>query len=106
MRTLEIKVLELVDDIAYLNCGLENAAKSYKIIAAKVYHFLLKKCDILSTVSRTFSSTISVKGEDHNIDIQFKYLGDIFNIRGDNATMIKDRVGKAVDTTNETNFFL
>ena len=44
---------------------------------------------------------MSCKGEDLKVVTQFKYLGDILNSRGDNSEMIKDRVGKAVGTTNE-----
>ena len=40
-------------------------------------------------------------GEDLKVVTQFKYLGDVLNNRGDNSEMIKDRVGKAVGTTNE-----
>ena len=35
------------------------------------------------------------------VDAEFKYLGDVLNSGGDNSAMMKDRVGKAVGTTNE-----
>ena len=105
MGTVVIKALEFVDDIADLNSGSENAANSNKIIVGiqerKRLTFAAEKCRILKINSFDFSNTVRVKGEDLKVVTQFKYLGDVLNSRGDNSEMIKDKVGKAVGTTNE-----
>ena len=105
MGTVAIKALEFVEDIADLNSGSENAANSNKIIVGiqerKRLTFAAEKCRILKINSFDFSNTVCVKGEDLKVVTQFKYLGDVLNSRGDNSEMIKDRVGKAVGTTNE-----
>ena len=104
MGTVEIKALEFVDDFTDLNSGSENAANSNKIIVGiqerKRLTFAAEKCRILKINSFDFSNSVCVKGEDLKIDTQFKYLGDVLNSRGGNSAMIKDRVGKAVGTTN------
>ena len=106
MGTAEIKALEFVDDIADLNGGSENAANSNKIINVGIQEyerltFAAEKCRILKIDSSDFSNSVCVKGEDLKVDPQFKYLSDVSNSREDNSAMIKDRVGKAVGTTNE-----
>ena len=105
MGTVAIKALEFVDDIADLNSGSENAANSNKIIVGiqecRRLTFAAEKCRILKINSFDFSNSVCVKGEDLKVVTQFKYLGDVLNSRGDNSEMIKDRVGKAVGTTNE-----
>ena len=105
MGTVAIKTLDFVDDISDLSSGPENAANSNKIIVGiqerKRLTFAAEKCRILKIYSFDFSNTVCVKGEDLKVVTQFKYLGDVLNSRGDNSEMIKDKVGKAVGTTNE-----
>ena len=105
MGKVAIKALEFVDDIADLNSGSENAANSNKIIVCIQERirltFAAEKCRILKIYSFDFSNTVCVKGEYLKVVTQFKYVGDVLNSRGDNSEMIKDRVGKAVETTNE-----
>ena len=55
----------------------------------------------LKEASSDFSYSVCVKGEDLKLDKQFRYLGDVLNSRRDNSAMIKDRVRKALGTTNE-----
>ena len=70
--------MKLVDGIADLNSGLENAAKSKKIIVGILkgqrLTFTAAKCKILKINSCDFSNTVSVKGEEKNVDTQLKYL--------------------------------
>ena len=91
--------------IADLNSGSENVANSNKIIVGiqepKRLTFAAEKCKILEINSSDFSNSVYIKGEDLKVDTQFKYLGDVLNREGNNSAMIKDRVGKAVGTTNE-----
>ena len=66
MGTVEIRVLEFVDDIADLNSGSEDAANSNKIIVGiqerKSLGFAAEKCKILKINSSDFFKYCQCQG--------------------------------------------
>ena len=101
---IEIKPLEFVDDISDQNMGVEDDVKSNKIITDvidyKKLNFSSDECRVLKVNLKT-SETVSIDNVNLEVKTNFKYLGDIFNSKGNNSDMILERTKKAVSTIIE-----
>ena len=115
-RTVEIKALEFVDDIADANNGSSQAFVSHKIITDIIERKCLKlsidKCKLLRiNGGKSDVNSLTVYGEPMKVEETFKYLRDTFNTKADNVALCKQRVDKSVgyiteivSLCNETNF--
>ena len=87
MGTVEIKTLKFVDDLADPNNGYFEALKSNQTIPSiqkrKRLTFSAEKFKILKINSTDNSSSLFLSGIKLEADPQFRYLGDIFNHKGE-----------------------
>ena len=63
--------------------------------------FPAEKCKILKINSTDNSSSLFLSGIKLEADPQFRYLGDIFNNKGNNSSLCEDRAQKATGSSNE-----
>ena len=103
--SVQIKSLEFVDDVADLNSGNAFAVLSNDIMCniqrKKRPKFSTEKCKLLKVNSKDNGDTISISGEKVEVKTSFRYLGDIFNYRGDNSDLCKERARKAIGISIE-----
>ena len=104
--TVELKPLEFVDDIADLNRNKYGVQVSNKVMIGiqelKKLKFFSEKYKVLKIHSSSNRNTLFI--EDRALDKEnysTSYLGDVFNDKGDNIALCKDRADKAVDTIIE-----
>ena len=105
MGTVKIKTMEFVDDIADPNNGYFEALKSNQTISSiqnrKRLTFSAEKCKILKINSTYNSSSLFLSGVKLEADPQFRYLGDIFNNKGNISSLCEDRAQKATGSSYE-----
>ena len=100
-----LKPLEFVDDIADTNGNKYDAQISNKVIIGiqelKKLKFSSEKCKTLKINSSSNRDTLFI--EDKALDVKNStfYLGDVFNDKGNNSALYKDRADKAVGTIIE-----
>ena len=114
--TVEVKSLEFVGDIADANNGSSRAIASHKIITDIIERKQLKlsfdKCKLLRiNAGKSDLNSLTVYGEPMKVKEPFKYLGDTFNSKGNNAVLCKHRADKSmgsiieiISLCKETNF--
>ena len=114
--TVEIKLLEFVDDIADANSGSSQVIASHKIITDIIERKRLKlsldKFKLLRiNGGKSDINSLTVYGEPMNVEETFKYLGDTFNSKGNNVALCKHGVDKSIiqipnyiNVCKETNF--
>ena len=104
--TINIKLLEFLDDIADPNDGIFQARKSNSIIVSvqeqKKLTFAAEKCELFKIGSTQYTGD-SVYLNQQKMDIveSFKYLGDEFTSKGDYSVLCDNRAKRAVGTTTE-----
>ena len=91
MGTVEIQTLEFVDDIADPDNGYFEALKSNQTISSiqkrKRLTFSEERCKILKINGTDNSSSLFLSGIKLEADPLLRYLGDIFNSKGNNSAL-------------------
>ena len=104
--TVEIKSPELVNDITDANNGSSQAIASHKIITDIIERKGLKLSidkwkHLRINGGKSDVNSLTVYGEPLKVEETFKYLGDTFNSKGNNAALCKHRVDKSVGSMTE-----
>ena len=103
--SVEVNSLEFVDDIGDPSYRKSDASLRNDVICdiqrMKRLKFSTEKCRMLKFYSKANHDTASICGEKVEIKNSFKYLGDIFNSKGNSSDLCKDRLGRAVGTSIE-----
>ena len=97
---VELKPLEFVDDIADPNKNIYDAQISNKVITGiqelKKWKFSSEQCKVLKINSSSNRDTLFIEDRALDIESSTSSLGDVFNDKGDNTALCKDRADKAV----------
>ena len=103
--SVELKPFEFVDDIADPNRNKYDAQISNKVITCiqelKKLKFSSEKCKIMKINSSSNTDTSFIEDRALDIENSTSYPGDVFNDKGDNTALCKDRADKAVGTIIE-----
>ena len=103
--SVELKPFEFLDDIADPNRNKYDAQISNNVITGiqelKTLKFSSEKCKVLKINSSSNTDTLFIKDRALDIENSTSYLGDVFNDKGDNTALCKDRADKAVGTIIE-----
>ena len=103
--TVELKSLEFLDNIADPNRNKYYAQISNKVITGiqelKKLEFSSEKCKVLTINSSSNRDILFIEDKAFDIENSTSYLGDVFNDKGDNTVLCKDKADKAVGTIIE-----
>ena len=100
--TVVIRSLAFVDDLAGLNHSIRDVHGSHKVLKLfsrkKRIPLNEEKCIIvpINVSNREALPILVVNGREMDICRNAKYLGDVFNSKGDNTDLIEDRVKKGL----------
>ena len=105
LGSVEIKLIEFVDDIADPNEGQLSAQMNNKIID-HIQHerrlmFSEEKCELLKVNNKVGDATIQVNEKSVKTVRVVRYLGDHFNCKRNNKDLCKEWVKKATGTIIE-----
>ena len=94
-----------MDHIADPNNGFEETIGSNadieRIQKEQRIHFSDDKSKLLKINDKSTSKTVTVNGVPLKLADRYKYLGDYFDEKGNNCELIKDRLSRATENTNE-----
>ena len=96
--------MEFVDDIANPSSSRQTAVLSNKLLEniqhKKSINFSAEKCELLK-INSIGNDGLLLNGEDIKSVRKVRYLGDIFNDKGDNSELCKDRHDNVKGTITE-----
>ena len=100
--TVSVRSLAYVDDLLGLNDSIRDVHRSHNVVTLfskkKRTPLNEEKCDVLpvNVPNKDATPVLYVNGREMDIRSFVKYLGDIFNSKGNNQDMIEDRVLKGM----------